>query len=136
MNGTATLTRRRSKASRLVTAAKSPLSGRITFPLVCLLVWLLALEVVQSIWPFAVDVLPKPMQVFEFMWDEVTGDTLAPYNLYETFGISLKRLGIGMAIAMAVGTVILLVALLDDLVLELLGRRREPDAAAEAVRSE
>ena len=106
MNGTATLTRRRSKASRLVTAAKSPLSGRITFPLVCLLVWLLALEVVQSIWPFAVDVLPKPMQVFEFMWDEVTGDTLAPYNLYETFGISLKRLGIGMAIAMAVGTVI------------------------------
>ena len=39
-------------------------------------------------------------------------------------------------LGMAVGTVILLVALLDDLVLELLGRGRRPDAAVDAVRSE
>jgi ABC-type nitrate/sulfonate/bicarbonate transport system permease component len=106
MSGTDTLTRRRPPANRAVRAAKSPLSGRIAFPLVCLLVWLVALEVVQSIWPFAVDVLPKPTQVLSFMWGEIKGDTLAPYNMYETFGISLKRLGIGMAIAMVVGTVI------------------------------
>jgi TRAP-type C4-dicarboxylate transport system permease small subunit len=39
-------------------------------------------------------------------------------------------------LSMAVGTIILLVALLDDLVLELTGRRRGPDLAVEAVRSE
>ena len=39
-------------------------------------------------------------------------------------------------LGMAVGTIILLVALLDDLVLELVGRRREVDVATEAVRSE
>ena len=106
MSGTDTLTRRRPKANPVVRAAKSPLAGRLTFPLVCLIVWLVALEVVQTIWPFAVDVLPRPSQVLGFMWGELKGDTLAPYNLYETFGISLKRLGIGMAIAMVVGTVI------------------------------
>ena len=39
-------------------------------------------------------------------------------------------------LGMAVGTLILLVALLDDLVLEFLGRGRRPDAAVDAVRSE
>ncbi len=103
---TDTLPRRRPRANPAVRAVRSPLSGRIAFPLVCLLVWMVALEVVQSIWPFAVDVLPRPGQVLSFMWGEVKGDTLAPYNVYETFAISLKRLGIGMAIAMVIGTVI------------------------------
>jgi len=40
------------------------------------------------------------------MWDELRGDTLAPYNVYETFAISLQRLGVGMAIAMVLGTII------------------------------
>lgn len=96
----------RKRPNRVLRALKSPLSGRIAFPLACLAVWLLAIEIVTSIWPFAVDVLPKPSQVFEFMWAELRGDTLAPHNVYETFGISLKRLGIGMAIAMVIGTVI------------------------------
>jgi ABC-type nitrate/sulfonate/bicarbonate transport system permease component len=82
------------------------LTGRLTFPLVCLGVWLLTVELVTTIWPFAVDVLPTPWQVAEFMWDEVTGETLAPHNVYETFWISLQRLGIGMAIAMVIGSVI------------------------------
>jgi len=97
---------RRKRSNPALRALKSPLSGRIAFPLVCLAVWLVAIEIVTAVWPFAVDVLPRPSQVFSFMWDELTGDTLAPYNLYETFGISLKRLGIGMAIAMGIGTVI------------------------------
>ena len=39
-------------------------------------------------------------------------------------------------IGMAVGTTILLIALLDDLVLEISGRRAAPEAGAEPVRSE
>lgn len=89
-----------------MSSLRTSLSGRLTFPLVCLAVWLLAIELVTTIWPFAVDVLPTPWQVLGFMWDEITGDTLAPMNMYETFGISLQRLGIGMLIALAIGTVI------------------------------
>ena len=40
------------------------------------------------------------------MWDEVRGETVAPRNMYETFGISLRRLGVGMFFAMVIGTVI------------------------------
>ncbi|GAA3774439.1 ABC transporter permease subunit [Plantactinospora mayteni] len=97
---------RRRRSHPVVRVLRSSLAGRIAFPIVCLLVWLLAIRIVTSIWPFAVDVLPTPTQVFSFMWDELTGETLAPRNVYETFGISLRRLGIGMAIAMAIGTVI------------------------------
>jgi TRAP-type C4-dicarboxylate transport system permease small subunit len=39
-------------------------------------------------------------------------------------------------LSMAAGTIILLIALVDELVLELLGRRQPQDATAEAVRSE
>ena len=85
---------------------RSPLTGRFTFPLVCLAVWLLSIQLVTSIWPFTVDVLPTPWQVGEFMWGEIRGDTLAPYNLYQTFGISLRRLAVGMVIAIALGTAI------------------------------
>ncbi|MGH3383211.1 MAG: ABC transporter permease [Nocardioidaceae bacterium] len=92
--------------ARVARGLKSPLAGRLTFPLVCLAVWMITIEVVTSIWPFAVDVLPQPTEVAGFMWDEITGNTLAPRNMYATFWISLQRLGIGMAIAMVLGTVI------------------------------
>ncbi|MFC4008503.1 ABC transporter permease [Nonomuraea purpurea] len=92
--------------SKLGRALKGPLSGRAAFPLVCLAVWLLSIELVASIWPFAVDVLPTPWQVAGFMWDEITGQTLAPNNVYATFLISLQRLGIGMVFAMLIGAAI------------------------------
>ena len=85
---------------------RSSLTGRLLFPLVCLAIWLLGIKLVTTIWPFAVDVLPTPWQVFGFMWNEITGETLAPHNLYVTFGISLQRLAIGMVIAMILGTII------------------------------
>lgn len=85
---------------------RSSLTGRILFPVVCLVFWLLAIKVVTSIWPFSVDVLPTPGQVFSFMGDELLGDTLAPHNMYVTFGISLQRLAIGMVIALIIGTII------------------------------
>jgi ABC-type nitrate/sulfonate/bicarbonate transport system permease component len=85
---------------------RSSLAGRLTFPIVCLLIWLLSIKLVTAIWPFAVDVLPTPWQVLSFMWDEITGHTLAPHNMYVTFGISLHRLAIGMVIALVIGTII------------------------------
>lgn len=84
----------------------SSLTGRLLFPVVVLLIWTGSIQIVGAIWPFALDVLPTPMQVFGFMLDEIRGDTLAPYNMYETFAISLQRLAIGMAIALIIGTVI------------------------------
>lgn len=94
------------RGNPVMRALKKPLTGRLTFPLVCLAVWLLSLEVVGAIWPFAADVLPNPLEVARFMWAEITTDTVAPMNLYETFGISLQRLMIGLALAMVIGTVI------------------------------
>lgn len=85
---------------------RSSLAGRLLFPVVCLVIWLVSIKMVTTIWPFAVDVLPTPWQVLNFMWDEITGHTLAPHNMYVTFGISLQRLAIGMAVAMILGTII------------------------------
>jgi ABC-type nitrate/sulfonate/bicarbonate transport system permease component len=88
------------------TFRRGPLAGRLAFPIVCLLFWLLSIKLVTTIWPFAVDVLPTPWQVLGFMWDEITGHTLAPHNMYVTFGISLQRLAVGMTIALVIGTMI------------------------------
>lgn len=85
---------------------RSSMTGRILFPITCLIFWYIAIKIVTTIWPFAVDVLPTPGQVFGFMWNELRGDTLAPRNMYETFGISLQRLAIGMVLAMIIGTII------------------------------
>ena len=52
-------------------ALRSPLAGRLLLPVVVLAIWYVSLRLVESVWPFAVDVLPTPGQVFGFMWDEV-----------------------------------------------------------------
>jgi NitT/TauT family transport system permease protein len=85
---------------------RSPHTARLLFPVAVVAFWLLSIEVIRSIWPFAVDVLPSPVEVGEFMWAEITLDTLAPRNVYATFWISLQRLGVGVAIAMVLGTII------------------------------
>ncbi|RDH78280.1 ABC transporter permease [Mycolicibacterium moriokaense] len=85
---------------------RSSLLGRLLFPVVCLVIWLVSIKLVTTIWPFAVDVLPTPWQVFKFMGNEIMGKTLAPHNMYVTFGISLQRLAIGMVIALVLGTMI------------------------------
>jgi ABC-type nitrate/sulfonate/bicarbonate transport system permease component len=85
---------------------RTSLAGRLLFPVVCIVFWMLAIKAVTTIWPFAVDVLPTPLQVVNFMWKEITLETVAPHNLYETFAISLQRLAIGMVIAMILGTII------------------------------
>ena len=85
---------------------KSPIFARILFPLVVLAIWLVAIEILNAIWSFGTEVLPTPLEVWNFMWDEFTTDTLARRNLYATFAISLQRLGIGFLISMALGTAI------------------------------
>lgn len=85
---------------------KSPRFARALFLPAVLVFWLISNKLIQDSWDFDSSVLATPWEVWDFMWAEVTNDTVAPNNLYETFGISLKRLGIGFAISMTLGTVI------------------------------
>jgi NitT/TauT family transport system permease protein len=90
----------------LVRVARSPRTARALLPVVVLAFWFVSIEIIRSIWPFAVDVLPSPIEVAQFMWAEIQLETLAPHNLYATFWISLQRLAVGVVIAMGLGTVI------------------------------
>ena len=85
---------------------KSPKFARALFLPAVLVFWLISNELIQNSWDFDSSVLATPREVWDFMVAEVTNDTVAPKNLYETFGISLKRLGIGFAISMILGTTI------------------------------
>lgn len=97
---------RRSLGQTVLRVLRSPTTARLLFPVAVLIFWLVSIEVVQSVWPFAVDVLPRPSQVWDFVWAELTFDTLAPDSVYGTFLLSLQRLGAGWIIAMVLGTVI------------------------------
>lgn len=64
---------------------------------------------ILTVWQFVTPTLetklvPMPGEVFSFMWDEIRGETLGRTTIYEAFGISLKRLGIGLALAFGIGT--------------------------------
>lgn len=68
-----------------------------------------ALLLVLGVWQFVVPFLetrliPTPLRVFQFMWDELRGETLARTTVYEAFAISLRRLGMGLVVAFAIGT--------------------------------
>ena len=59
-------------------------------------------------WQFLVpflptELIPSPAKVLGFMWDELLGNTLGRTTVWEAFGISLARLGIGFLLALAVG---------------------------------
>jgi len=71
-----------------------------------LVFWLISNKLIENSWDFDSSVLATPREVWDFMWAEVTRDTVAPKDLYETFGISLYRLGIGFSISMILGTTI------------------------------
>lgn len=47
--------------------------------------------------------VPMPVEVATFMWNEVQGETLARTTVWEAFGISLRRLLTGLSIAFAIG---------------------------------
>ncbi len=97
---------------RLASIVKSPTFARVLFPISVLVFWLASIAVIRNIWPFAVDVLPTPLEVADAMWGEIidpfVGGIQAPTreNVYFTFYRSLIRLGIGFGIAMSLGTII------------------------------
>lgn len=74
--------------------------ARILFPIVVLVGWTLVFYGLDS------RVFPSPARVMEFMWTEITLNSLARSNVYETFALSLVRLFTGFAISMVIGTVI------------------------------
>ena len=92
--------------SRPLRVLKSPKFARVLFPFVVMVFWLISNKLIENSWAFDSSVLATPREVWSFMWDEVTNNTLAPQNLYETFGISLRRLGIGWLISMGLGTLL------------------------------
>jgi NitT/TauT family transport system permease protein len=61
-----------------------------------------------AIWQFAAwrmnsSLMPYPRDVGEFLFNELRLETVGYYSVYYSFGLSLMRLGIGLAITMAVG---------------------------------
>jgi ABC-type nitrate/sulfonate/bicarbonate transport system permease component len=95
-------TRRSAAAAdnRFMKIVKSPLTARILFPVLVLAIWTIVFYGLES------RVFPSPMRVLEFMWSEITLDTLARTNVYMTFLLSLGRLFAGFIVAMVVGTAI------------------------------
>lgn len=85
---------------------KSPTLARILFLPAVLVFWLISNRMIENAWDFDSTVLATPLEVWNFMVAEIMGDTVAPRNLWQTFGISLRRLGIGFAISMVLGTAI------------------------------
>lgn len=66
--------------------------------------WLGLIAVWQVVTPFLpTDLVPTPYEVGVFMWNELRLETVAPHNVYESFGLSFQRLGVGLFIAFAVG---------------------------------
>lgn len=88
------------RGNSVVEALKSPRTARILFPIVVFGGWTIAFYVVES------QVFPSPARVLDFMWSEITLDSLARRNVYSTFLLSLIRLFSGFVISMVIGTMI------------------------------
>ena len=91
---------RKSKLRRFVT---SPTTARVLFPFFVIALWYAIYYTIDS------RIFPTPVQVLEFMWEEITLTSGVRYssvadNLYEQFAISILRLSVGFVIAMVVGT--------------------------------
>jgi NitT/TauT family transport system permease protein len=76
---------------------RKPWFARILSPVLFLLVW----QFVTPLLP--TELIPMPSRVLEFMWEEIRGITVARTNVWQAFGISLRRLGLGFLIAFAIG---------------------------------
>jgi ABC-type nitrate/sulfonate/bicarbonate transport system permease component len=73
----------------------TPRAARITAPLLFLLAWQLIAPMIPSV------ILPMPAEVVEAMWEQLRDGTLI-----DAFSVSLLRLAIGFALALAVGTIV------------------------------
>lgn len=88
------------KDNGFMRVVKSTTFARILFPVLVIGLWTVVFFVLES------RVFPSPLRVLEFMWAEITLDTLARTNVYMTFLLSLGRLFLGFAIAMVIGTAV------------------------------
>ena len=93
---------RKSGFRRVIT---SPRTARVLFPFFVIGVWYLIYYTIDS------RIFPTPVEVLEFMWEEITLTSGVKYNsvaanLYGQFAISIIRLTVGFLIAMTVGTVL------------------------------
>ncbi|HEX6299974.1 MAG TPA: ABC transporter permease [Acidimicrobiia bacterium] len=93
------------QGSRLRRAFTSPVTARILFPFAVIAVWYLIYYTIDS------RIFPTPVEVLEFMWEEITLTSGVRYssvatNLYGQFGISILRLTAGFLIATTIGTLL------------------------------
>ena len=84
---------------------KSSLTARLLMPVMVIFIWYVIY------WTLDSRIFVPPHKVAEFMWNELTLNTLLKYgsvksNVYEMFGITIFRLVTGFAVSMIVGTVI------------------------------
>jgi ABC-type nitrate/sulfonate/bicarbonate transport system permease component len=89
----------------LIRALKSSLTARILFPFFVIGVWYLIYYTIHS------RIFPTPLEVLEFMWEEVTLTKGVRYgsvqtNLYGQFAVSIIRLSAGFLVALVVGTIL------------------------------
>jgi NitT/TauT family transport system permease protein len=96
----ATATAQPRRRNPIVRGVRSPVFARVLFPVVVFGGWTLLYYGLTS------EIFPSPAEVLSFMWDELTLDTLARTNVYQTFLVSLVRLFTGFIIAMILGTII------------------------------
>lgn len=77
------------------------LRNRTTARVLSVLIAILGWQFVAPLLP--TDLIPAPLAVLEFMWDEIRGDTLGRTTVYQAFFISLSRLFTGLAAAFVIG---------------------------------
>ena len=76
--------------------------SRKTARLLSLTTFLVGWQLIIPVLP--TELIPTPIEVGEFMWAELRGDTLAPETVYQAFGTSIRRLMTGFGLALLIGT--------------------------------
>ena len=88
---------KRAKTGRIARILRSTRLARALSWIAFLVIWQLSIPLLPTL------LVPTPIEVAEFMWAEIRGDTLAPQTVYGAFGTSLQRLSLGLLIAFAIG---------------------------------
>jgi ABC-type nitrate/sulfonate/bicarbonate transport system permease component len=73
-------------------------------PGISVLLFLVGWQLIVPLLP--TEQLPMPRAVGEFLINELRSETISPYTVYDAFGLSLARLGIGLAISGVIGIAI------------------------------
>jgi len=93
------------KSGPLAQLLKASLTARLLMPVFVIFIWYVIY------WTLDSRIFVPPHEVAQFMWAELTLNTLLKYgsvksNVYEMFGITIFRLLTGFTVSMVLGTVI------------------------------